>query len=76
MLSFARRLKVWALSSRKPLFHLLFEVLTAFLPNTRFSGPANSLQAHWLTKKFARRYRSAFCGYSKTNSIRAPTFLP
>jgi asparagine synthase (glutamine-hydrolysing) len=72
VLSFARRLKLWALSSRKPLLQLLFEVLTAFLPNNRFSDPANSLQAHWFTKTFVRRYRSAFRGYSKRLTLFGP----
>ena len=77
VLSFARRLKLWALSTRKPLFQLLLEVLTAFLPTRLSSYPASSLQAHWLANNFAKRYRSAFCGYSKRLTLfgSRPSFL-
>ena len=55
----AHQLKVWALSKRKPWFHLLFEAVREFLPQSLATLPQTNQPAPWLRSEFAHRYRSA-----------------
>jgi asparagine synthase (glutamine-hydrolysing) len=55
----AHQLKVWALSQRKPWFHLLFEAVREFLPVRLSIFPQTNRPAQWLRSDFAHRYRSA-----------------
>lgn len=55
----AHQLKVWALSKRKPWFHLFFEAVREFLPASPATFPQTNKSASWLRPDFAHRYRSA-----------------
>ena len=55
----AHQLKVWALSKRKPWFHLFFEAVREFLPASLAAFPQTNKSAPWLRPDFAHRYRSA-----------------
>ena len=59
------QLKVWALSKRKPWFHLLFEMLRRFLPPALF-GVSEQLQpAPWMSLEFKKHHRHVLSGYEK-----------
>lgn len=55
----AHQLKAWALSKRKPWFHLLFEAVREFLPESLATLPRTNRPAPWLRSDFAHCYRSA-----------------
>ena len=59
----ARQLKAWALTHRKPWFHLLAEACRGFLPSMLWCRPADGAPAPWLRPNFAKRHRAALCGY-------------
>jgi asparagine synthase (glutamine-hydrolysing) len=61
--SLTRQLKVWALVRRKPWFHVLFEVVRAFLPSALISLPEHLRPASWLDEAFIQCHRAAFSGY-------------
>ena len=73
--SLARQLKAWALSKRKPWFHLLGDCLRGFFPlslavdRNRFRPPS------WLDPTFVRRHRKALIGYaSRIRLCTLPSF--
>jgi asparagine synthase (glutamine-hydrolysing) len=59
----AHQLKVWALNSRKPWFHLLFEAARGFFPPALVGVPKYKRPAPWLHPDFVRRNRVALQGY-------------
>jgi asparagine synthase (glutamine-hydrolysing) len=59
----ARQLKAWALSKRKPWFHLLLETASKFLPFSLIGPPQHLRPARWLQPDFVRRNRLALIGY-------------
>jgi len=59
----APRLKAWALYQRKPLIHLLLEVLRGFFPPA-LVGVAEPLRPQgWIFQQFVSRYRDALSCY-------------
>lgn len=61
----AHQLKVWALATRKPWFHLLFEAARPFFPPTLTGAPKFRRPAPWLHPDFSRRHRKALSGYER-----------
>jgi len=59
----ARQLKVWALTKRKPWFHLLFEAARGFFPPALAGVPTQIRPAGWLDPGFIKRQRAALTGY-------------
>jgi asparagine synthase (glutamine-hydrolysing) len=59
----ASRLKLWALSKRKPWFHLLFEAARGFQPPEIGGVPPYMHPPSWLHRDFVKRHRSALTGY-------------
>jgi asparagine synthase (glutamine-hydrolysing) len=59
---FARQLKVWALTKRRPWFHLLFEALRPFFPSSLFELPVHRRPAPWLEPSFIKRHYAALTG--------------
>ena len=64
------QLKAWALSKRKPWFHLFFEAARSFLPLS--SMPAAKRPAAWLCSEFVKRNRAALCGYDQRLRLFGP----
>ena len=60
---FARRLTVWALSKRKPWFHVFFEAARGFFPPSVIGVPAFQRPAPWLCADFVKQNRRALRGY-------------
>ena len=63
----ARQLKKWAISKRKPWFHLFFEVIGEFIPAASMRASDKS-SARWLDRMFVRRNRAAL--QSKQSRLR------
>jgi asparagine synthase (glutamine-hydrolysing) len=61
----ARQLVAWALAKRKPLLHLLYETISAFLPVATIRVPRDRRPAFWLCRGFVKRNRTALEGYPK-----------
>lgn len=59
----AHRLKVWALQSRTPWFHLLPEAVGGFLPLPDTCLREYKRSTAWLAPAFAKRERNALGGY-------------
>ena len=59
----AHQLKLWAISKRKPWFHLFFDALREFLPLDIFPLPEHKRPAPWLNKSFVKRNQRALQGY-------------
>jgi asparagine synthase (glutamine-hydrolysing) len=59
----ARQLKVWAISKRKPWFHLLSEAARGFLSPALVGVPKHLWPAEWLHPRFVKRHRAALTGY-------------
>lgn len=59
----ASRLKLWALSRRKPWFHLLFEAARGFQPPEIGGVPPYMCPPSWLHRDFVKRHRRALTGY-------------
>lgn len=72
----ARQLKVWALSKRKPWFHLLFEAMQEFLPSAMIRVPKHLQPAPWLHAGLAKRQRLGLMGYRRRIHVRGalPSF--
>lgn len=60
----AHQLKVWALSKRKPWFHLLLETLAGFLPPDSTSAERAMKTVPWLHPQFATCHTAALNGYA------------
>lgn len=59
----ASQLGTWALSKRKPWFHLLSETICEFLPSAFIANSPYEQSAAWLSADFAKRHRIALGGY-------------
>ena len=59
----ARKLKLWALSRRKPWFHLLLEAARGFFLPAIVGIPKSLRPADWLNRRFVRIHRVALTGY-------------
>lgn len=68
----AHQLKSWALSKRKPWFHLLFETGRCFFPPAFVGGPDRQRAAPWLVPDFAHRNRQALHGYGTRRQLLGP----
>ncbi len=68
----AHQLKVWALSKRKPWFHLLLEAARAFFPPGLVSVPKYKQPAPWLSPGFVKRNRAALEGYEPRLKLFGP----
>ena len=60
--AFCRQLKLWALSKKRPLLHLLNDVLQGFLPSG-FAGASQPFRPSWLSPGFVRRNEAVLAGY-------------
>lgn len=61
----ARGLKRWALTQRRPWFHLLFHTLKSFCPVHLTSSPRDRRLPSWLTTDFVKQHRLALLGYEQ-----------
>ena len=59
----AHQLKIWALTQRKPWFHLLGDATARFLPSEVVALPKHRRPPRWLNPNFSTRYRLALAGY-------------
>lgn len=72
----AHQLKLWAISKRKPWFHLLFDAAREFFPSGILPLPEHKRPAPWLNKAFVKRNRPALLGYDSRLKLfgALPTF--
>jgi asparagine synthase (glutamine-hydrolysing) len=68
----ASRLKVWALSQRRPWTHLLVDTAAGFLPPSWSSASRSRPLATWLDGKFVGRYLHALDGYRRRLQVFGP----
>jgi asparagine synthase (glutamine-hydrolysing) len=68
----AHRLKIWALSKRKPWFYLLLEAATHFLPPALVGVRKNKKPIAWLRPEFVKRNRAALQGYPTRLKVLGP----
>jgi len=68
----AHQLKVWALSKKKPWFHLLAETLCGFLPFALFGVKKEVRPAPWLHPGFVSRNRVPLTGYQSRLRLLGP----
>lgn len=61
----AHQVKLWALTKKKPWFHLLFEAVKGFLPAPLAPAPRSGRPAPWLNETFVRRNQVALQGYER-----------
>jgi asparagine synthase (glutamine-hydrolysing) len=69
---FFRRLQRWSLAKRKPIFHLVAEVIREFLPIWLAGVPKYRCAPPWVNKTFLRRYRAALEGYETRLRLTGP----
>ncbi|MGB8062254.1 MAG: asparagine synthase-related protein [Candidatus Sulfotelmatobacter sp.] len=69
---FAHQLKVWALTKRRPWFHLLFEAVRPFFSPSLFRSPVQRRPAPWLEPSFIRRNYPALTGYQSRLKVFGP----
>ena len=65
----AHQLKLWALTKRKPWFHLLFAAARGFFPPALVGLPKHRRPAAWLNPAFVKRNREALTGYENRIEI-------
>jgi asparagine synthase (glutamine-hydrolysing) len=68
----AHQLRLWALETRRPWFHLLWESLREFLPPPLMGAPRHLRPVPWLQPNFVRRYLTALTGYPRRTSLFDP----
>jgi asparagine synthase (glutamine-hydrolysing) len=68
----AHQLKAWALTKRKPWFHLLFEAAGGFFPPVLVKTPRHLRPAPWLNPDFVQRNQPALHGYESRLKIFGP----
>jgi asparagine synthase (glutamine-hydrolysing) len=66
------QLKDWALTKRRPWFHLLLEAGRGFFPPELVGVSTNKRPAPWLTPRFVKRNRAALRGYSGRLNLFGP----
>lgn len=68
----AQQLRAWALTKRRPWFHLLFETLREFWPPDLPPVPKYKRPLPWLNRSFVRRNRDALLGYERRLNLFGP----
>lgn len=68
----AQQLRAWALTKRRPWFHLLFETLREFWPPDLPPVPEYKRPLPWLSRSFVRRNRDALLGYERRLKLFGP----
>ncbi len=68
----AHQLKAWALSSRKPWFHLLLETGRRFFPPALVGAPKHRQPPAWLHPGFVKRHPAALIGYERRLNLFGP----
>ena len=63
LIHLSHRLKVWALTQRKPWLHLLWATLRGFLPAALVPVPLHETPVPWLQSAFVQRNQHALRGY-------------
>lgn len=71
-LAFGTRLKVWALSQKRPCIHLFRETAGSFFPPSWTSTSQVSRLPTWLHSRFVTRYRQALDGYQHRLRVLGP----
>ena len=71
-LAFGARLKLWALSQRRPWIHLFREAAGSFLPPSWTKASEAWRRPGWLDRRFVTRYRRAFDGYQHRLQVFGP----
>ena len=67
-----RQLRLWALSQKRPWFHLFLDAARGFLPPTLFTVSKQKRPASWLYPKFVNRNRAALRGYETRTKLFGP----
>ena len=70
--SLAHQLKVWALTKKKPWFHLFFKAVATFLPPNIFTAERDRRPAPWLLPSFVKRNATALTGYIERTTLFGP----
>lgn len=70
--SLAHRLKLWALSQRRPWLHLLWETARGFMPLVVVGVSQDIRPAPWLCQDFVRRHRRALTAYMSRLKVFGP----
>src|SRR5207248_3141132 len=70
---FFEQLQRWSLAKRKPIFHLIGEVIREFLPTWLAGVPKYRRAPCWVKKNFLRRYRAALEGYETRLRLTGPS---
>jgi asparagine synthase (glutamine-hydrolysing) len=68
----AQQLKLWALSLRKPWFHLILEVVCRFLSPSIVGSPKHQRPANWIDMNYAKRHQAALRGYERKLKLFGP----
>lgn len=63
LFNLAHRMKSWALTNRKPLLHLFFEIVRGFLPEALFGKTSARAPASWIEPAIVSRNKRALSGY-------------
>jgi asparagine synthase (glutamine-hydrolysing) len=69
---FAHQLKVWALTKRRPWFHLVFEAVRPFFAPNLFGVPVYMRPAPWIEPSFIRRNYAALTGFQSRLKVFGP----
>jgi asparagine synthase (glutamine-hydrolysing) len=72
LIGLARQIVTWALVKRKPVVHLVADILRQFLPASIVGIESYRKPASWLDVRFVRRYRKALAGYPQRSTIFGP----
>jgi asparagine synthase (glutamine-hydrolysing) len=70
--SLAKQLTQWALSQRRPWFHVLFDTLRAFAPSYLGGTTVARRTPCWLTSQFRSQFRSVLHGYDSPLTLWGP----
>jgi len=68
----AHRLRMWALSQRRPWFHLLMNAVRGFLPRALFGGRTFVKPMQWLDQNFVRHHRATLAGDQERTRLLGP----
>ena len=66
----AHKLKLWALSKRKPWFHLLGSAIRGFLPGPFIPQPTHLRPPRWLQLDYVRRQQDVLTGFNRRVHLR------
>jgi asparagine synthase (glutamine-hydrolysing) len=68
----ARQLKCWALTQRRPWFHLLSDAIQEFAPTIVRSLAKSKTPLSWLSANFAEKFRLVLAGYEPRLKLFGP----